>query len=414
LNKIYQYERNALSQKEIEEIEEFLEGKFSLKEFSDQQGNIIKCSIPNIRKEAQKHLENILISFKKENSKVLTKNINQPKNSKEQITWVPRARLHEDTIMGRVKRIAEKKMKLSDKVSVEEIEMIVNPEIKEMLHQHLAKFGGNPKMAFTTKTLKKKPILYKEKELKEFLVYEWINIKRVTVNENITDAQIEKIIDKESYRAVKGRLNGGKIKEAFKNLTENPIRLKNGMILKTVTVSDESKVEKIRSGYAITGKNHHALIYKDENGKYNDKVVSFWEAVAIGLQNVKEHNNPYPIINRNDDDELGIFQFSMQINDLFVFDLKHSDNPQEENEIDFFDAKNRKLISDKLFRVQKMSKGSNGQFVLEFRHHLETSVTRNDLVLKNTTWAKISKNSDLERLTKIRVNHLGEIIKIEE
>src|SRR5690606_37735745 len=248
LNKIYQYEKNALSRKEIEEIEKFLEGRFSLKEFSDQKGNIIECSIPNIRKEAQKHLEDILISFKKENSKVLTKNVNRPKNSKEQITWVPRARLHEDTIMGRAKRIAEKKIKINNKVSAKEIEMVVNPEIKGMLYQHLAKFDNNPKVAFVAKTLKKEPILYKENELKEVLVYEWINTKRVTLNENITDAQIEKIIDKECYRAVKERLNGGKIKEAFKNLEENPIRLKNGMSLKTVTVSDESKVEKIRSG----------------------------------------------------------------------------------------------------------------------------------------------------------------------
>lgn len=411
LNKIYQYERNSLSKKEIEEIEEFLEGRFSLKEFSDQQGNIIECSVPNIRKEAQKHLENILISFKKENSKVLTRNINKPKNSKEQITWVPRARLHEDTIMGRIKRIAEKKMKLNDKVSTEQIEMVVNPVIKGILYQHIGKFNNNPKIAFATKTLKKEPVFYKEKELKEVLVYEWINTKRVTVNENITEAQIEKIIDRESYRAIKERLNGRKIKEAFKNLTENPIRLKNGMILKSVTVSDESKVEKIRNGYAITGKNHHALIYKDEKGKYNDKVVSFWEAVAIGLQNISEQGNPYPIINRSDNDELGEFQFSMQINDLFVFDLRHSDNPQEENEINFYEEKNRKLISDRLFRVQKMSKKGNGTFDIHFRNHLETSVNRN---IKEITWINFQSNSNLERITKIRVNHLGEIIKIGE
>ena len=416
LNKIYQYEKEVLSKEEIAEIEAFLGEKFSLKEFSDQQGNIIKCSIPNIRKEAQKHLENIFISFKKENSKVLTKNINQPKNGKEQITWVPRARLHEDTVMGRVKRIADKKLKLNDKISLDQIELIVNPEIKEILHQHLEKFSNNPKIAFASKTLKKEPILYKEKELKEVMVYEWVNTKRVDVNENITSAQIEKIMDKATREAIQKRLqeHNGKIKEAFKNITENPIRLKNGMIIKTVTVSDENKVEKVRNGYVKTGGNHHAVIYKDENGKYNDKVVSFWEAVAIGLQNVKEHKKPYPIINRNNDDELGEFLFSIQINDLFVFDLKHSENPQEENEINFLDTKNRKLISDKLFRVQKMSKKSNGQFVSDFRHHLETSVTRNDLVLKNITWTSISKNSDLERLTKIRVNHLGEIIKIGE
>lgn len=414
LNKIYQYERDSLSQKEIEEIEKLLEGRFSLKEFSDQQGNIIECPIRNIRKEAQNHLESILISFKKENSKVLTKNINQPKNSQEQITWVPRSRLHEDTVMGRVKQISEKKLKINDRISFAEIELVVNPIIKEILYQHLSKFDNNSKVAFATKTLKTTPILYKENKLKEVIVYKWINTKRVPVNENITNAQIEKIIDEESKRAVRERLNEGKIKEAFKNLDENPIRLKNGMPLKTVTVSDENKVEKVRNGYVKTGGNHHALIYKTENGKFNDKVISFWEAVITGLQNVKEHNNPYPIINRDNNDELGTFQFSMQINDLFVFDLKHSENPQEENEIDFFDEKNRKLISNKLFRVQKMSKKSSGAFEITYRHHLEANLNKSDKTIKGLTWDEHGSNKHLERITKIRVNHLGKIIKVGE
>jgi len=427
LNKIYQYERDALSQKEIEEIEEFLEGKFSIKEFSAQQGNIIECSIPNIRKEAQKHLEEIFISFKKENSKVLTKNINVPKNVEPKTTWVPRARLHEDTIMGRVKRISEKKIKLNDKVSMEEIEMIVNPEIKEILYQYLAKFDNNPKIAFAVKTLKRESISYKDNEVKEVVVYEWVNTKRVNIESFLTDNQktksakdnfIENVLksDRGIGFLLKKRLKefNGDYKQAFKNLFENPIITKNGMTVKNVTIYDESKVERVRNGYAKTGGNHHALIYKDENGKYNDKVVSFWEAVEIGLLNIAEHNNPYPIINRNDNEELGIFQFSMQINDLFVFDLKHSDNPQEENEINFFDVKNRKLISDKLFRVQKMTKKSSGAFEVTYRHHLEANLNRSDKTLKGYTWDEHGSNKHLERLTKIRINHLGEIIKIGE
>ncbi|AZA89753.1 Uncharacterized protein conserved in bacteria [Chryseobacterium nakagawai] len=427
LNKIYQYERDALSQKEIEEIEEFLEGKFSLKEFSTQQGNIIECSIPNIRKEVQKHLENILISFKKENSKVLTKNINAPKNIEQKTTWVPRARLHEDTIMGRVKRISEKKIKLNDKILMEEIEMVVNPEIKEMLYQHLAKFDNNLKIAFDQKTLKREPISYKDNEVKEFGVYEWVNTKRVNIESFLTDNQktksakdkfIENVLksDRGIGILLEKRLKefNGDYKEAFKNLFENPFITKNGMTVKNVTIYDESKVERVRNGYAKTGGNHHALIYKDENGKYNDKVVSFWVAVEIGLLNISEHNNPYPIINRNDHDELGIFQFSMQINDLFVFDLKHSENPQEENEIDFFDVKNGKLISDKLFRVQKMTKKSSGAFEITYRHHLEANLNRSDKALKGYTWDEHGSNKHLERLTKIRISHLGEIIKIGE
>jgi len=416
LNKIYQYERNALDSNELKNIEEYLEGKFSFKEFSDQRGNVFESPIQSLRKQTKKYLEDILISFKKENSKVLTKNINRARNSMTQITWVPRSKLHEDTVMGKARRIAEKKLKLNGKFSLNLIENIVNPNIKKRVEEHLEKYDNNPMLAFASKTLKKDPIDYEDSELKEVTVFEWINTKRVNLNENITSAQISKIADKAVKEVIEKRIlqSGGKIKEAFKNLSETPIKLKNGMSVKTVTVYDDSKVRKVRDGYVKTGGNHHALIYKDSEGKYYNKVISFWDAVGIGLTNVDINGKPYPIIERKDDAELGAFQFSMQINDLFVFDLKHADPPQEENEIDFFNRKNRKLLSDKLFRLQKMSKSGSGRFLVDFRHHLETTVNRSDLALKNITWITISKNSDLGRLTKIRIDHLGEIIKVGE
>lgn len=436
LNKIYQYERNALTKEEIEDYEEFLGGKLSFKEFADQQGNIIECSIPNIRSETKRHLEEILISYKKENSKVLTKNINRPKNAKEpQTTWIPRARLHEETIMGRVKRISRKKRKLNNKISLEQIELVISPNIKEILYKHLSKFENTPEIAFASKTLEKDPIIYKGKDLKEVAIYKWVNTKRVNIKSFFSDSKktksakekfIENIkqVDKVTGGLLEERLGkfNGDFKEAFKNLTENPIVRKNGMSIKDVTIYDESKVEKVRNGYVKTGGNHHALIYRDEHGIYNDKVISFWNAVGIGLANLLEHGKPYPIINRDNDQKLGQFQFSLQINDLFVFDLRHSKNPQEENEIDFFNQKNRKLISEKLFRLQKMSKNKAGQFVINFRHHLESQAKRknkngkslDESNLKHIVWEVISKNADLERLTKIRLNHLGQIVKVGE
>jgi len=101
----------------------------------------------------------------------------------------------------------------------------------------------------------------------------------------------------------------------------------------------------------------------------------------------------------------------MQINDLFVFDLKHSKHPQDENELDFSDKNNRKTISKKLFRLQKMSKKSSGEFDVHFRHHLETTVNRN---IKELTWINIRSNKFLGRLTKIRLNHLGQIKRVGE
>lgn len=415
LNKIYQYQKDALSIEEIEEIKKIYDfEKLDIKSFADLIDDYYYAPIENFKDEAKKHLENIFVSIKK-SSKVLSKTINHPKKSDPQITWTPRGRIHEDTVMGKVKRIAEKKVKINEKFT--EIQNVVNPEIRILLEQHLSKSDGKTEIAFNSKTLKKEPIIYRKNELKDVQVYEETCTKRVPISENFTSAQVEKIADKAVKLIIQERIKekGGKIKEAFNNLKENPIWLnkEKGIQIKSVTVFDESKVERVRDGYVKPGGNHHALIYKNEDGKYIDKVVSFWEAIAIGNLNIQQTGKPYPIINKNNHPDLGDFQFSMMINDLFVFDLKHSEHPTE-NEINFLDKKNRPIISKKLFRLQKMSKSIDGRFLVDFRHHLETTVNRNDKELKDITWFTVSKNSDLSRLTKININHLGEIIKIGE
>ena len=423
LNKIYQYQKDSLSNEELEEIKKTYDfEKLDIKSFADLIDDYYYAPIENFKDETKKHLENIFVSIKK-SSKVLSKNINHPKKSDPQITWTPRGRIHEDTVMGKTKRISDKKIKLNEKFN--DIQNIVNPEIKNLIEQHLIKFDGNPENAFSSKTLKKEPIIYKKNELKEIQVYEETCTKRVPISENFTSAQVEKIADKGVKAIIQERIKekNGKIKDAFSNLKENPIWLnkEKGIQIRSVTVFDESKVERVRDGYVKTGGNHHALIYKNEDGKFIDRVVSFWEAINIGNINIQQTGKPYPIIDRKDNSQYGAFRFSMMINDLFVFDLQHSENPTE-NKINFLDIKNRKLISSKLFRVQSLTKKTNKQFVVDFRHHLETQSVRKDkngksideVPVKGIIWEQISKNSDLSKLTKISINHLGEIIKIGE
>jgi CRISPR-associated endonuclease Csn1 len=139
-------------------------------------------------------------------------------------------------------------------------------------------------------------------------------------------------------------------------------------------------------------------------------VVSFWEAVKIGLNNIKEKGNPYPIIERRDHPEYGRLVFTMQLNDLFVLDWKHAINPQAENEINFFDTQNREKISKKIYRLQTMSKKTSGEFDIMFRHQFETTLKRN---ISDLTNINIRSNKNLKRLTKISFNSVGKIIKIE-
>jgi len=412
LNKIFQYERDALTTEEIKELERINETKFDLKHFVEQAAYEFKEPIDNLRSKTKNHLEGILTSFKKPNSKVLTKNVNDIKNGPNQATWVPRNRLHEDTIMGERKRPSNKKVKLNKKF--DSVEDVINDIQKTAIEQHLKKYDNNPLVAFDSKTLKKDPILLAGEELVSVSVFDTTNSKRVPLSESFTKAQIEKIMDEKIKELVKNRImKYGSIKAAFKDLESEPLwfNQERGIRIKSVSVYDESKAIDVRNGKAKSGGNHHALIYKDEKGKYQDRVISFNDAVQIGLFNIEQNGKPYPIILRHNDPELGEFQFSMQNNDLFVFDLKHSNNPTEENEIDFYDVKNRKLISEKLYRVQKMSKKSSGEFDVHFRHHYESTIDRS---IKEETWINIRSNKLLNRITKIRINHLGEIIKIGE
>lgn len=429
LNKLYHYHRDAMSKEELDAFEKVNEGKFDLKEFVDQSAYEFDCPIPNIRKETKSHLENIFISFKKNNGKVLTPSIN-PAN--EQKCWTPRGRLHEETVMGQAKIIEKNTVKLTP--NFQQTNAIAHPQLKKIIEDHLHQHNQNPKIAFSKKTLQKTPLLFKEKEITEVPVFVDIHTKRVTLA-TITPKQIQEITDKKTQSIVEKRYleSGEDSKKAFGNLDTQPLWLneEKGIQIKRVTVRDNSKTiattikrdhfgqeintneSNIPTNHVITGGNHHALVYKTDEDKYAVKVISFWDAVAIGLVNIEGSGKPYPIINRQDDPELGSFLYSMQINDLFVLDLKHSKQPQEENEIDFYDPKNREKVSQHLFRVQKMSPSGNSIDVF-LRHHLETTVSRDKKELRGITWERLSSTKSLSRLTKIKTNHLGNLIKIGE
>ena len=77
------------------------------------------------------------------------------------------------------------------------------------------------------------------------------------------------------------------------------------------------------------------------------------------------------------------------------------------NTIDLLDPKNKKIISENLFRVQKISTKD-----YSFRHHLETTVETN-VILKEYTWKRVGPNG-IKGVVKVRINHLGDIVKVGE
>ncbi|PIE50937.1 MAG: type II CRISPR RNA-guided endonuclease Cas9 [Flavobacteriales bacterium] len=373
----------------------------------------------NFRKEAKKHIESVLISIKNKN-KVVTKNINKIKKKgkdkyyrKEELT--PRGQLHKETVYGKSKRLMAKPTKLSKKISLKQVNLIANPIQKELVLSHLLDFKNNPNIAFDTKTMKKNPIIYKDEPLKEVICYEEI----FTIRKDISlDLKIEKVIDPKIREILQQRKKdfGGDAKKAFSDLEKNPIWLnkEKGIAIKRVTITGVSNAEPLhykkdhlgneildQNGekqavdFVSTGNNHHVAIYQDKNGKLQENVVCFYEAVA-------RVNEGLPIIDKEYNKHLGWeFLFTMKQNEMFVFPNDDFDI----NTIDFFDENNFAKVSKHLFRVQKI--GSKDYW---FRHHLETSVTNN----LDFTYKRISSLKGIEGIIKVRINHIGQIVQVGE
>jgi CRISPR-associated endonuclease Csn1 len=390
--------------------------------------------IPNFRHVAKEHLENILVSHKAKN-KVVTKNKNKiAGKDKPQIVLTPRGQLHKETIYGKYKYYVSKEEKVSAKFDLNIIKKVGNPTYKKLLRQRLAENDNDTKKAFTGKnSLDKKPIYIddtKTEKVPEKVQLVWLeedySIRKDVTPENFKDEKtIEKVIDKAVKEILLKRFrdNNNDSKKAFSDLDKNPIWLNSekGISIKRVTISGVNNAEPLhykkdhlgnqilnKEGKPIpvdfvsTGNNHHVAIYQDEKGNLQERVVSLFEAVQ--LVNAGE-----PIISKDYNQGIGWkFLFTMKQNEYFVFpNEKTGFNP---NEIDLLDSKNTKIISPNLFRVQKFGSLLSGFW---FRHHLETSVDVNNN-LKGITYKVIQSTSHLQNLIKVRINHIGEIVKVGE
>lgn len=387
---------------------------------------LFKEPIENFRKEAKKHLMDVLISHKAKN-KVVTRNRNKVKGSADvQVALTPRGQLHKETVYSKIQSYATKEVKIGATFDESMIVRVAKRSYREALLQRLGENENNPKKAFGGKnSLAKNPICTKEgEELPVKVKIVWLE-DNFTIRKRIdSDLKIDKVIDMGVKRILQERLRefDGKAKEAFVNLEQNPIWLnkEKGISIKRVTISGVSNAEAIHckkdhlgkpifngegreipADYVSTGNNHHVAIYRDENGKLQEEVVSFYEAVARVNANLsivnKEHKNGWE------------FLFTMKQNEMFVFPSDKLDP----SEIDLLNPENRRIISENLFRVQKIS---TKNYV--FNHHLETKAVNND-TLKNKELSKVGYNfiqtpDNLKGIIKVRTNHLGHIVKVGE
>lgn len=399
-----------------------------------------KSPILNFRYEAKKHLENVLVSYKAKN-KVATKNKNKfktKKGEKIKVELTPRGQLHKETVYGRLKQYAVREEKVSAKFDEALIAKVAIPKHREELLNRLKENDNNPKKAFTGKNSSEKNPIYldanntvKLPEKVKIVSFENdYTIRKDITPDNFKDVKnIEKVIDIGIRNIMLERLKqyNNNSKEAFSNLDKNPVWLneEKGISIKRVTISGVKNVEalhfkknhlgkevldenkkRIPVDFVATGNNHHVAIYRDADGNLQDKVVSFYEVV----ERVNQH---LPVIDKTFNKEIGWqFLFTMKQNEYFVFPADGFDP----SEIDLLNPVNKRFISPNLFRVQTISVlkyGNNTIRDFKFRHHFETNV-EDKKQLQNVTYKQIKSLTPLEKIVKIRINHIGEVVKVGE
>lgn len=411
----------------------------------DDTGNkrrVFKSPLPNFRAQAKEQLEAVLVSYKAKN-KVVTKNKNKIKTAngeKTKVELTPRGQLHKETVYGKYHYYESKEEKVGAKFDAETVNKVSNPLYRQLLLQRLDENGNDPKQAFGGKNaLDKKPIYLNgtsTETLPESVKLVWLeenySIRKDITPENFKEVKsIEKVLDQGVKRILLARLEecGGDSKKAFSNLDKNPIWLnkEKGITIKRATISGVKNAEPLhykkdhlgneildKEGkttpvdFISTGNNHHVAIYKDSNGDLQERVVSLFDAVRLV-------NAGLPVIDKEFNKGLGWeFLFTMKQNEYFVFPNEKAEfSPKE---VDLLDPKNKKLISPNLFRVQTISivqYGNNTIRDFKFRHHLETKVEDNKL-LQGVTYQQIKSLSPLEEIIKVRINHIGEIVKVGE
>lgn len=402
-------------------------GIWSKETHREDSGWVFNPPMPydELRAQVKEALENILVSHKAKN-KVMTRNVNRTKRKggyNEKIELTPRGALHKESVYGKLLRYETIDVAVNGKMTAEVVATVSKKAEREALIARLQANGNDPKKAFTGKNAPSRNPIYLDAAHSRMLppkvkCTRWaVSYKlRKPVDQNLT---ISKVVDSRVRKLLERRIEefGGDIKAAFQNLEMNPIWLneEKHIPIRTVTIAENFDLSSLHDKRNKEGKfkqpnepadfvnlrnNHHVAIYVDEDGKYQENVVTYIDAV----QRVLAGSSP---VDRTFNASLGWkFLFSMKINEMFVFpDKEEGFFPDE---IDLTDPKNYKDISRHLFRVQKLS--SNYYC---FRHHLETKI-EDVKELQNVTWKRITSLDNLKGVVKVRINHLGEIVAVGE
>lgn len=339
----------------------------------------------------------------------------------------PRGAMSEETVYGKIKQIDKDKPL---KYLFEHPDLIVNPKVRHEVVVRLQQHDGEIKKAI--ESVKKNP-LYRDSakkiELKSANCFKNELVVKYKIDSlKLTD--IDYIVDHGIRERVRRRFEecGNKNGDYQKSFKDNPLYFDddkhipiNSVRCFTGLAEDRVKVVKKDShgrniGYAKPGNNHHVALYSTPEGKMEEKIVSFWEAVErknLGLpvivdnpteiwDNLTSSDKEYPTdILDNLPEHDWKFIVSMQQNEMFILGM----SDDEYN--DAIEAKDKKALCEHLYRVQKLSFGK-----YMFRRHVETNVEANSESRNAKKYYEIQSFKALFTLNprKVSITSLGEIL----
>lgn len=406
----------------------------------------------NFTKKAEDKLNKTIVSFK-QNIRVINKTVNKYKvwknedGTMKKVTvkqtkgdnWAIRKPMHAETVSGKVflKRIKQSHITIAN--AIEQIELIVDKEVKKQLVAKIKQYPKNPEGL--KKYFKAFPIMINGKAIDKIQIYETIQAtaSRKTLDNTFDEKRIKKITDTGIQKILLNHLkqemyqnavdeNGKKVpaheiafsESGLDELNKNITVLNNGkkhQPIKKVRIFEEggkfslgqsdNKMDKYVE--AAKGTNLFFAIYHDEKGKRNYKTIPFNEVI----ERQKQGLNSALEIDENENQLL----FTLSPND-FVY-IPTEDEKESFTLINF--DKLNKQQTERIYKFVSCS-GGEGHFVSqnyskEIISNENGSNNKNERMLEfnnlNTIYDDKEKPVMIKSVCwKLEIDRLGKIKKI--
>ncbi len=254
--------------------------------------------------EVCKALDNVSVSFKA-GKKLTTPGKRCVKRNGKRVCvqtgiLVPRGPLTKESVYGEILVYDGKK---SIKQALKIIDLVVNPEIRDMLKMRLEQYGGDESKVL--KSLKKDPMKVGGKEVSDIGCYR----REIVMNYDLSTfnklKEAESIVDPRIRKIVKDRFKEVGEKDFAKSLVESPLYSDKNVEIKRVRCFTGISAESLACvrhdsdgnpiGYSQTRNNHHVALYRNPDGSIEESIVSFWDCILR-----KRYGLPIIITNPSD------------------------------------------------------------------------------------------------------------------